>query len=127
MAVKNGRLGAVYISTNQVSEVISFSYEETAEEIEVKAMQDTAKRYEAGLNDSSGEFACNYDEDDSTGQESISIGDTVTLSLRPEDGAPNQEYAGSVKITNISLSQDVDGVAARSYSFRGKLTAAAQV
>jgi hypothetical protein len=125
MAVRVGRTGAVYFGTNQVAEVNSWQYDEAAEEIVVQAMGDTAKRYESGLTDHSGSFACNYDDSDTTGQESIAIGDTVTVSLRPEDAVGAPEFVGSVKINGISISSSVDGITQRSYTFRGLLTAGA--
>ena len=127
MAVTKGRDGVVRSgATNAVLEVISFTAEETADEIEVKAMGDTFKRFEDGLIDMSGQVVVNWDQADTTGQNTLVVGANIDLRLYPEgiaSGAnylsPENQTPATVKILGNAISAEVDGIVGRTFSWRG--------
>jgi hypothetical protein len=126
MATISGNDGTVYIATQAVGEVKSFSYDDTCDTMEDTAMGDSAKSYMAGHLDGSGSVECHMDEDDA-GQEDIVVGTSVALKLRPSGtGAGNDEYTGTVLVTGKSISQSLSDVVSTTFSFTGRLTESAQ-
>jgi len=123
MATFHGKDGAVYIGANAVAKVRNWSYDETAETADDTGMGDTEKAYKAGIKDGSGSVTCLWDPADTTGQNAITTGSTVTLNLYPEgNSAGNVELAGSVIVTGRSPSGDLGAVAEISFNFQGVLT-----
>ena len=127
MSVTKGRDGVVRIgATGAVLEVVSFTAEAVADEIEVKAMGDTNKRFEDGLQDWGGQIVVNWDQADTPGQVAMTIGTSVDLRLYPEGVGAGADYLSAesqspttVKILGEALNAEVDGIVGRTYSWRG--------
>jgi len=125
VATTHGNDGIVKIGANTVAEVRSFTYSETVDLAEDSSMGDTSKSYKAGLTDGSGSVSCWWDETDTNGQESMTIGASVELHLMPEGAtAGDTEYTGTVVISGIDYSIDKGSIVERGFRFQGILTEA---
>lgn len=76
-----GNDGAVYVGANIVAKVRNFEYDVTQETREQTSLGDAWRQRKAGLKDVAGRLTCWLDKDDTNGQEAISAGAEVTLSL----------------------------------------------
>ena len=118
MANHKGSEGAVYVGANQVAEVKSWSFDESADTLEDTVMGDSAKTRKSTLTDASGSMDCFWDETDTTGQEALTAGSEVTLNLYPEGNTSGDVYyTGSVIVTGIGRSASYDGMVEASYSW----------
>jgi len=118
MATVSGNSGAVYIGSNQVAEVKSFDITETDNIIESTSMGDTSKTFEAGLKEASGTITCHFDKSDSTGQEAMTVGASVTLNLYPEGNSTgNREISMTAQITSVGVSEAINEIVERSFGF----------
>ena len=123
MATTVGNDGVVQIGTSNVAEVTAWSYDEVVDELEDTAMGDTGKTFKGGLKDGTGQITCWWDGTDTNGQNAMTTGASVTLSLMPEGSTTgNIEYSGSVTITGLSISGDKNGIVTAVFSYHGMLT-----
>jgi len=121
MATFSGNDGIVKVGSNAVAEVRSFTVNSSMEPIDDTAMGDDWRTHLAGLKTWDGTIECHWDDTDSTGQEAMTIGASVTLNLLPEgDGSSDYELTGTASITGISQTQSFDNVTvSRSFTFQG--------
>ena len=120
MAVTRGCYGVVEISTNAIAEVKSWELNTSAEVLDSSSIGSCTKSYTVGAVDWSGTISCWWDATDSTGQELMGVGDTVSLSVQPEgDTAADVTYSGSAIITSIARSGAVDSIVEANFSFQG--------
>lgn len=118
MATVSGNSGAVYIGSDQVAEVKSFDITETDNIIESTSMGDTSKTFEAGLKEASGTITCHFDKSDSTGQEAMTVGASVTLNLYPEgNSSGSREISMTAQITSVGVSEAINEIVERSFGF----------
>lgn len=118
MATVSGNSGAVFIGSDQVAEVKSFDITETDNIIESTSMGDTSKTFEAGLKEASGTITCHFDKSDSTGQEAMTVGASVTLNLYPEgNSSSNREISMTAQITSVGVSEAINEIVERSFGF----------
>ena len=103
MAVHKGSEGVVKVGSDTVAEVTGFSFDETSDTIESTALSNTARSYVADYVTFSGTVDCMWDETDTNGQGSMTVGSTVTLNLYPEgSGSGATYYTGSAIITSTT-------------------------
>lgn len=134
MAVTKGRLGVVEIDTGggdqAILEVVSFTYDDAIEQIDVKAMGDTFKRTEDGLREAGGQIVVNWDQADANGQAAMIVGINMGLKLYPGGKTPvgthyitsvGNDSADQVKLTTAGISSEVDGITGRTFDYRGGL------
>ena len=123
MAVHKGSEGIVKIGANTIAEVKSYSVEENADTIETTSMGDSARTYVPSLTTFSGTIECHWDETDTDGQGSMTVGSQVILNLYPEgdtgDANTISYYSGSVIITNVSRQAAMDDIVGATYTFQG--------
>lgn len=120
MATHKGSEGVVKVGTATVAEVRSYSIEETAETLEDTSMGDAARTYCASLTSFSGSVDVFWDETDTTGQGSLTIGSEITLNLYPEgDAAGDTYYTGAVIVTGVTRTASFDGLVEASITFQG--------
>lgn len=121
MATHKGSEGTVKVGANTIAELLSWSYEETAETVEDTALGDTAKTFLSGTTSWSGSAECHFDETDANGQEALTAGASVTLNLYPEGATTgDQYYTGTALVTSVSVSVGGnDETVKRSFSFQG--------
>ena len=125
MATHVGTSGVVKVGTNAVAEVIGFNIDETNDTVEDTTLTDTAKTYLVLRKDATGTIECHWDETDSSGQEALDVGSSVTLNLYPE-GADSGDayYTGTALVTGASVAVTMDGVISRTFNvqFTGGVT-----
>ena len=118
MATVSGNNGEVKIGTSAVAEVKSFDITETDNIIEDTATGDSAKTFVSGLNEASGTITCHFDKSDSSGQEAMTVGASVTLNLYPEgDSTGNREITMTALITSVGVSETINDIVERSFGF----------
>tara|TARA_R100001460_G_scaffold46884_1_gene84631 strand:- start:2862 stop:3251 length:390 start_codon:yes stop_codon:yes gene_type:complete len=125
MATHVGTAGVVKVGANTVAEVTGFNIDETNDTVEDTSLTDTAKTYIALRKDATGTVECHWDETDTTGQEALDVGSSVTLNLYPE-GADSGDayYTGTALVTGASVAVTLDGVISRTFNvqFTGGVT-----
>ena len=125
MATHVGTSGVVKVGTNAVAEVVGFNLDETNDTVEDTTLTDTAKSYLVLRKDATGTIECHWDETDTTGQEALDVGSSVTLNLYPE-GADSGDayYTGTAIVTGASVAVTMDGVISRTFNvqFSGGVT-----
>jgi hypothetical protein len=120
MGTHHGKSGVVMVGTDVVAEVTAFDLSDDTELVEDTVMGDSYKTYKEGHKSWSGSLSCFWDETDSTGQEALASGGTVTLKLYPEGSATGAKYYyGSVLIQKMSIAVPKDGIVTREFSFQG--------
>lgn len=117
MATHVGTSGVVKVGTNAVAEVVGFNLDETNDTVEDTTLTDTAKSYLVLRKDATGTIECHWDETDTTGQEALDVGSSVTLNLYPE-GADSGDayYTGTAIVTGASVAVTMDGVISRTFN-----------
>ena len=125
MATHVGTSGVVKVGTNAVAEVVGFNLDETNDTVEDTTLTDTAKSYLVLRKDATGTIECHWDETDTTGQEALDVGSSVTLNLYPEGAdAGDAYYTGTALVTGASVAVTMDGVISRTFNvqFSGGVT-----
>ena len=120
MAVFSGKAGVVQTGSNALAEVRSYSITQTGDTTESTSMGDSAKTFEATLTEFSGSVDVFFDDTDSSGQVSLTIGSSFTLNLAPEGtGSGSYKLSGSAIVTDITRSAAHDGLVEMSIAFQG--------
>ena len=120
MATHAGSEGTVKSGANAIAEIRSFSLEETADTIEDTSMGDTSRTYLTGLKTFSGSVDVFWDETDTDGQVSFSVGSSVTLAVYPEgDTAGDTYYSGTAIVTGRTITSSFDGMVEASFTLQG--------
>ena len=127
MATHAGSEGTVKSGANDIAEIRSFSLEESADTIEDTSMGDTSRTYLTGLKTFSGSVDVFWDETDTNGQVSFSVGASVTLAVYPEGATSGDTYySGTAIVTGRTITSSFDGMVEASFTLQGSgaLTAA---
>ena len=120
MAVFTGKAGVVQTGSNALAEVRSYSITQTGDTTESTSMGDSAKTFEATLTEFSGSVDVFFDDTDSSGQVSLTIGSSFTLNLAPEGtGSGSYKLSGSAIVTDITRTASHDGLVEMSIAFQG--------
>ena len=111
MATFTGKAGVVQTGSNALAEVRSYSITQTGDTTESTSMGDSAKTFEATLTEFSGSIDLFFDDTDTSGQVSLTIGSSFTLNLAPEGtGSGAYKLSGSAIVTDITRSAAHDGL-----------------
>lgn len=120
MATHAGSEGTVKSGANAIAEVRSFSLEESADTIEDTTMGDASRTYLTGLKTFSGSVDVFWDETDTNGQVSFSVGSSVTFAVYPEgDTAGDTYYSGTAIVTGRTITSSFDGMVEASFTLQG--------
>ena len=120
MATHAGSEGKVFIGSDQVAEIKSWSLEITSDTVDASIIGTSWRKNQATIKSWSGSFEGFWDETDTDGQGALSAGGTVTLNLYPEgDDSGDTYWTGDAIITSISYSAAFDGIGEASFSFTG--------
>lgn len=120
MATHAGSEGKVFIGSDQVAEIKSWSLEITSDTVDASIIGTSWRKNQATIKSWSGSFEGFWDETDTDGQGALSAGGTVTLNLYPEGNDSGDTYwTGDAIITSISYSAAFDGIVEASFSFTG--------
>lgn len=120
MATHTGNSGAVQIGADAVAEVLDWSLTEGVNVIDDTVVGDAADTHKVGTTNWSGSVNCYWDETDTNGQEAMTIGASVDLSLLP-DGATTGDidFNGTASITSIERASANNSIVTASFSFQG--------
>ncbi|MEG7524961.1 MAG: hypothetical protein M3H12_18015 [Chromatiales bacterium] len=129
MAIVKGSKGIVKIGEHTVAEINGFSFERTADTIEVSNLNDIAKRFVSDTTSWSGSMDCHMDQFDVSGQEAMSVGSVVDVHFL-QDGAGTGDrggysplmkfdYHGSAIVTSVSNTSGKGQTVTVSYSLQG--------
>ena len=120
MATHAGSEGTVKSGANDIAEIRSFSLEESADTIEDTTMGDASRTYLTGLKTFSGSVDVFWDETDTDGQVSFSVGSSVTFAVYPEgDTAGDTYYSGTAIVTGRTITSSFDGMVEASFTLQG--------
>lgn len=128
----HGRRGKVLIGSTEVLSVSSFSYEASADQVDVTAMGDTSKQYLTGLADGSGSIEARLITDDFGAAEgqgglytAFAAGTQATLVLILDEDVTTGEFVGlsgtTAVINGFSVNQSFDDAINVTFSFQGTL------
>ena len=120
MAVFTGKAGGVQTGSNALAEVRSYSITQTGDTTESTSMGDSAKTFEATLTEFSGSVDLFFDDTDTSGQVSLTIGSSFTLNLAPEGtGSGSYKLSGSAIVTDVTRTAAHDGLVEMTIAFQG--------
>jgi|TARA_R100001440_G_scaffold29179_1_gene46761 predicted secreted protein len=120
MATFTGKAGVVQTGSNALAEVRSYSITQTGDTTESTSMGDSAKTFEATLTEFSGSVDVFFDDTDTSGQVSLTIGSSFTLNLAPEGtGSGAYKLSGTAIVTDITRTAAHDGLVEMSIAFQG--------
>ena len=120
MAVHKGSEGTVKVGANTIAEIRSYSLEESADTLETTTMGDSARTYLPSLTTFSGSVDVYWDETDTTGQGTLSIGSEIVLNFYLEGSTSGDTYyTGSAIVTGVTRSASFDGMVEASVSVQG--------
>jgi len=120
MATHTGSEGTVKVGSDAIAEIRSFSVEESADTLEDTSMGDTARTYKSSLTNYTGSIDVLWDEEDTAGQGSLTIGAEVELNLYPEgDTSGDTYYSGNAIVTGRTINSSYDGLVEMSISVQG--------
>lgn len=120
MATNIGKDGAVYSGSNAVAEIKDWSLETTSETVDTTVMGDDWMTHTATQKSWTASFTANWDPSDTTGQQTLTEGASVTLKLYPTGNtSSNIEWSGTATITSVSKTASFDGMVEASFSAQG--------
>lgn len=120
MATHSGNSGAVQIGANTVAEVTAWTLEEGVAEMDDTAIGDAADTHKVGTTNWNGSVECFWDDTDATGQEAMTIGASVDLSLYPDGVATGDiDFNGTASITAISRGGSNNEIVTASFTYKG--------
>ena len=120
MATHTGSEGTVKVGSDAVSEIRSYTLDETGEVLEDTTMGDSARTYKASLKTFTGSIDVFWDETDTAGQGALDVGSEVTLNIYPEgETSGDTYYAGTAIVTGKSVTGSFDGMVEATISVQG--------
>ncbi len=120
MATHAGSEGTVKSGSDAIAEIRSYSLEETADTLEDTTMGDSSRTYLPSLKTFSGSVDVFWDETDTSGQGSFTVGSSVTLAIYPEgDTAGDTYYSGSAIVTGKTITGSFDGMVEATFTLQG--------
>ena len=120
MATHAGSEGKVFIGSDQVAEIKSWSLEVNSDTVDTSIIGTSWRKNQATIKSWSGNFEGFWDETDTDGQGALAVGGTVTLNMYPEgDDSGDTYWTGDVIITSISYSASFDGIVEASFTYTG--------
>lgn len=120
MATHAGSEGTVKSGSDVIVEIRSYSLEETADTLEDTTMGDSSRTYLPSLKTFSGSVDVFWDETDTSGQGSFTVGSSVTLAIYPEgDTAGDTYYSGSAIVTGKTITGSFDGMVEATFTLQG--------
>lgn len=121
MTTIHGSAGTVKIGSDTLVEISDFSIEESAEFADDTPLGETARTSNAtAMTSWSASINCMLDETDTTGQQTLTAGASVTFNAYTEgDTSTKYQYSGTLRITSRSISQPKDGIVTIAFSGQG--------
>lgn len=117
MTTATGNSGVLSFGGSDITELKSWSLEESAEQIDDTAMGDTNRTSKSGLPTANGTIEVHYDEADSV-QEAMDAGAAGALVLYPKGNASlSPRITLTVQITGRSTSGAIDEILPQSFNY----------
>lgn len=116
MAKVKGSAGVVKVGINTVAGVRGFTLEETMEPIRDDDLNTEEVTYQSGDITRSGTVQCFWDKADTTGQEALVIGASVSLVLEPE-GSGGRTQSMTALITSVSQANEKQNMVTKEIGF----------
>ncbi len=118
MATYHGNDGSVLVGANAVGEVVSFSYNESANIIRDDAMGDADETNIAGKNSATGSITAHFDSGDTDGQVELTAGSSVSLVLHPEGtGTGLTELSFTAIVSSRAITVEHEGIVQVQFDF----------
>jgi hypothetical protein len=118
-----GSEGTVHVGTSAIAELRGWELTHSMEPIEDTVLSDTDRTYQSGLKSWTGSATAFWDETDTTGQEALTAGASVTLKFYPEGAsATDVFYTGTALVTEITRRAAINGMVEVDFNFRGTAT-----
>lgn len=117
-----GSEGTAKTGSNTISEIVDWSFDENVDPVIDNALGDVDETHivGSGIKRRTGTITCHWDETDTTGQESLTLGASVTLNLYPEGSTTGDKFwSGTASITSIGISVNLTDTIKRTFGFRG--------
>lgn len=119
MATHKGKSGAVYVGSQVVGEVRSFSLTESANEVDTSVMNTDWTKVDTTQNSWEATMEMFWDPDD-TGQTGVTLGSKITVSLYPQGNTTGLVVReGSALVTGIETSQAHDNIVTANVTLKG--------
>jgi len=119
MATFKGNDGTVKSGSNAIAEIISFTVDETADTVENTTMGLDAKTYVASFKDATATVETYFDDTDTTGQGTFTVGSSVTCNFQMEgDTTGDHLLSGTGIITGRSVGAAADGMVTATYTIQ---------
>lgn len=119
MATIHGNDGSVDVGGTTVAEVVSWDMTIEQAVADDTAMGDTWTTHLLGKKAASGTITCHFDPDDTSGQEALGAGSSVTLKLYSEGATTgDDEYSMTATIVSEGITVQHDSVAQRTFGFQ---------
>ena len=120
MANHTGKDGVVTIGGNTVAELVDWSVDEGANIVDDTSITDTADTHQVGTTNWTGAITVHWDEADTTGQEAMTVGTSVTILFLPEGNTTGDvSLTGTATVTARSLSSGINAMVAQSFTLQG--------
>ena len=117
MTTQTGNSGVLSFGGSDITELKSWSLDQSAEQIDDTAMGDTNRTSKSGLPTANGSIEVHYDEAD-TVQESMDAGASGALILYPKgNGSGLPRITLTVQITGRNTSGAVDEILPQSFNY----------
>lgn len=103
MAIKTGSGGKIKIGSDVIASVENWTLNETSGIARTEPLGSTATTKAATIKDGSGSLSCNMDPADASGQEALSAGASVSMTLMPHTEASTEpQRAFTAIITSVT-------------------------
>ena len=120
MSTHSGSEGKVFVGTDQVAEIKSWSLEITSDVTNASVIGTAWQKNQATIKSFSGSFDGFWDDADADGQGALIVGGTVTLNMYAAGNDTGDKYwSGDVIITSIGYNAAFDGLVEASFSYTG--------
>lgn len=120
MSTHAGSEGKVFVGSNQVAEIKSWSLEISSDVTNASIIGTQWQKNQATIKSFSGSFEGFWDDADPDGQDALVVGGTVTLNMYAAGNDSGDKYwSGDAIITSISYNAAFDGLVEASFSFTG--------
>lgn len=120
MSVHHGKGGKVKLSTNVVSDIKNFSYDETVGTSDTTTMGDASETHLSGIKAWTAKITCNHNPDDTLGQSVLKVGDSVDVVFYTDgDGVGKATRSGTGTVDNVGVSVDMGNTVESTFSVKG--------
>lgn len=120
MPTHTGKEGIIKVGANAVAEITDFTYTESAETVDDTAKGDDWRTKKLTFKSWAGDAKARWVEDDTNGQDVLTVGASVTLGFYPMGGGSGAGYReGTALITERQVTSDLEGIVELAISFEG--------